>query len=100
MRTEKIFPQPDGSKLRVELGLTCNPYPEGKSYWSIRVFRCEKGKRTWFNAINEDSLEYRHLSFPEGRNQHIKEQIEKLIHGDDIFQMKSEYAFALTQIDI
>ncbi len=84
MQHETIFNRPDGSKIKaiISFGSSC--------VYDVSVWRLEKSKRKWVFAIDNDSYEHRSRSFPEGRRQHIQEQVQKLLSKEEIFSAKLE----------
>lgn len=61
MRHEEIINQTDGSKIKAIVHFHDNDYSR-KSTYRIELYRCEKGKRTYHLAYDNDSYTFRKLS--------------------------------------
>lgn len=59
------------------------------SYELVGVYTCEKGKRTWKNCVDTNSVYYRKLD-KLGRKQYEKNKISELVTKDEIYQAKLE----------
>jgi hypothetical protein len=89
MKHEKLIVRPDRTKLMIVVSLS-RDFSRVKYDYAIDLRRCLPGKRKWFNPIDYDSHEHRSKSFPDGRAQHIKEQILKLVSAQEILEVKLE----------
>ncbi len=80
MYHEKEFIKPDG-KYYLRVGFSDF---RGEITWNlVTVWGIPKGKRKRVDMIDNDSHIHRSKSFPEGRTQHIKEQIDAILTKEE-----------------
>lgn len=75
MRHEEIINQTDGSKIKAIV----NTYDNGhKNSYRIELYKCDKGKRTFNLAYDNDSYTFRKLTMEE-RAESIKSAIISIL---------------------
>lgn len=62
MRHERILKREDGRKVKITVSLHID---HSSCTWRIEVDYCAAGKRTWIDAHNPESYEYRRLGLLE-----------------------------------
>lgn len=77
MRHEEIINQKDGSKIRAIVIFYDNDYSR-KSTYIIELYKCEKSKRTYHLAYDNDSYKFRSLSM-EDRAKSIHNSIVSIL---------------------
>lgn len=86
MRYDKIMRLPDGRRVMISVKMS----QYGPLYELIGVYICEKGKRTWKNCVDTDSIHYRKLDVT-GRKQYKNDKILEFVTKDEIYQAKLEF---------
>jgi len=87
MNAEKIYTRPNGDKVKIEARLETASFTLYFK-WEVKVFTCEKGKRTWFSIINTNDYEYRKISF-DARPAFILEKQLSVVTPDEILEVKT-----------
>lgn len=80
--------RPDKSKLKIICKIYVHNHYYDKFEYNIQIFRLEFRKKKWICPIDSDSHEHRAKPFPEGRIQHIKDQIANILTPQEIYEIQ------------
>lgn len=77
MKHEKIIKRDTGARIKIEVYLTID---WNRTNWQTEVWTCAPGKRTWINAVDHNSWDYRGLDMPEKLQYKRERQLEVATH--------------------
>lgn len=87
MKLEKIFERPDGSKVKLSVGLWLNSYQMCCDY-PLQLFYWKKGGRSWIH-LDFDGYDYLKLN-PDERKAYELKEILKFVTVQEVMQTKME----------
>jgi len=91
MTFERILKRENGDRVMIKVRLLL--YHGDSAQWFYDVYTCQKGKRTWKSAYDEESWEYRKLSMEErklyGESEMLKHVTKQEIHDTKVMLIKS-----------
>lgn len=76
MRHEEIIKNEDGSRIKITISMSTDPWKRADVHYEIFVEACEPRKRTFKPVIDEDGYAYRCLSIEDRREYRFRKNIE------------------------